>query len=86
MRRHLGVRAERVRDDPQRARSRGVDRLATARRRRSAVRRRAGIGADEAVLLSVGRLEENKGFHVLAAALGALREHGTALQQAAGAG
>ena len=39
------------------------------------VRRAAGIGDDETVLLSVGRLEENKGFHVLAAALGALRDH-----------
>jgi glycogen(starch) synthase len=28
------------------------------------------------ILLSVGRLEENKGFHILAAALGALRERG----------
>jgi glycosyltransferase involved in cell wall biosynthesis len=32
--------------------------------------------ADETVLLSVGRLEENKGFHILAAALGALQERG----------
>jgi glycosyltransferase involved in cell wall biosynthesis len=33
------------------------------------------VGDEELVLLSVGRLEENKGFHVLAAALGALRDH-----------
>ena len=39
------------------------------------VRREAGIGRGEVVLLSVGRLEENKGFHNLAAALGALKEH-----------
>jgi glycogen(starch) synthase len=39
------------------------------------VRLDAGVGADETVLLSVGRLEENKGFHILAAALGALKEH-----------
>ncbi len=45
------------------------------------VRREAGIGPDERVLLSVGRIETNKGFHVLAAALGALREHGTALER-----
>ena len=31
---------------------------------------------DEILLLSVGRLEENKGLHVLAAALGALQEQG----------
>ena len=31
------------------------------------------------VLLSVGRLEENKGFHVLAAALAALRDHSPAI-------
>ena len=39
------------------------------------VRGAAGIGAGEAVLLSVGRLEENKGFHYLARALAALRDH-----------
>ena len=42
----------------------------------SRIRRAAGIAPDDDVLVSVGRLEENKGFHVLAAALGALREHG----------
>lgn len=40
------------------------------------IRRQAGIAPGELVLLSVGRIEENKGFHVLAAALGALRRHG----------
>jgi glycogen synthase len=39
------------------------------------VRAAAGIRPDEVVLLSVGRLEANKGFHVLAAALAALRDH-----------
>lgn len=39
------------------------------------VRSEAGIGPDEVVLLSVGRLEENKGFHLLAQALSGLREH-----------
>ena len=42
---------------------------------RRRVRREAGIAPGEVVLLSVGRLEHNKGFHVLAAALGALRDH-----------
>lgn len=39
------------------------------------IRREAGIGAGEIVLLSVGRLEQNKGFHLLAAALAALQAH-----------
>ncbi len=39
------------------------------------IREEAGIPADEVVLLSVGRIEENKGFHVLASALAALRNH-----------
>ena len=41
----------------------------------------AGIGRDDIVLLSVGRLEENKGFHHLAAALGALSAHGGRLPE-----
>ena len=41
----------------------------------------AGIGRDDVVLLSVGRLEENKGFHHLAAALGALAAHGGRLPE-----
>ena len=45
------------------------------------VRLAAGIGRDEVVLLSVGRLEENKGFHHLAAALGALAAHGGRLPE-----
>ena len=59
---------------------RWLDRLAThgdgAR-----VRLAAGIGRDDVVLLSVGRLEENKGFHHLAAALGALAAHGGRLPE-----
>jgi glycosyltransferase involved in cell wall biosynthesis len=45
------------------------------------VRAEAGIGPDETVLLSVGRLEANKGFHLLAQALAALREHSGRLSQ-----
>jgi len=37
-------------------------------------RERAGIGRSEAVLLSVARLERNKGLHVLADALGSLKD------------
>jgi glycosyltransferase involved in cell wall biosynthesis len=38
------------------------------------VRERAGIGPGEIVLLSVARLERNKGLHVLADALGSLKD------------
>ena len=40
------------------------------------IRRRAGLNPENTVLLSVGRLEQNKGFHILAEALGALANHG----------
>jgi glycogen(starch) synthase len=39
------------------------------------IRRQSGMADDEVVLVSVGRIEENKGFHILAAALAALRDH-----------
>ena len=40
-----------------------------------AIRARHRIRDDDTVLLSVGRLEQNKGFDVLAGALAALRDH-----------
>jgi glycosyltransferase involved in cell wall biosynthesis len=40
------------------------------------LRRQFEITPDEIVLFSAGRLEENKGFHVLLQALSAVREHG----------
>ena len=43
------------------------------------LRQRHGIGADELVLLSVGRLEHNKGLDVLAEALGRLSQTGEPL-------
>lgn len=80
VRQHLHVPAERVRVIPNALDLRWLDRLATpgdgAR-----VRLAAGIGKDDVVLLSVGRLEENKGFHHLAAALGALAAHGGRLPE-----
>ncbi len=74
VRSHLGVPPERVRVIPNALDLRAVDALATPADG-TRVRREAGIGDDEAVLLSVGRIEENKGFQVLAAALAALRDH-----------
>ena len=43
------------------------------------VKREAGIRSGAFVLLSVGRLERNKGFHILAPALAALRDHSARL-------
>ncbi len=45
------------------------------------VRAAAGIAAGDLVLLSVGRLERNKGFHILAPALAALRDHSPRLAE-----
>ena len=75
VRHHLGLAARPRRHDPQRDRSRVAGRAGNRGRRRPASGAASGIGDDETVLLSVGRLEENKGFHVLAAALAALRDH-----------
>jgi glycosyltransferase involved in cell wall biosynthesis len=66
--RHLGVDATRVRVIPNAIDIDACDRLAdgaSGRRLRAA----HGIGQEELVLLSVGRLQANKGFHVLADAL-----------------
>ena len=80
VREHLHVPSERIGIIPNALDLRWLDRLAThgdgAR-----VRLAAGIGRDDIVLLSVGRLEENKGFHHLAAALGALSAHGGRLPE-----
>jgi glycosyltransferase involved in cell wall biosynthesis len=72
---HLRVPSERVQVIPNALDLAWVDSLAgpaDGQRMRST----AAIGPDDVVLVSVGRLEQNKGFHVLAAALGALHEHG----------
>jgi glycogen synthase len=74
VRAHLGLPADRIVIIPNAIDLRWLDQLATDRDALD-VRRAAGIADDEIVLLSVGRLEENKGFHILAAALGALRDH-----------
>ncbi len=79
VRQHLEVPAERVRVIPNALDLHWLDRLAS-HADAARVRLAAGIGRDDVVLLSVGRLEENKGFHHLAAALGALAAHGGRLQ------
>jgi glycosyltransferase involved in cell wall biosynthesis len=71
---HLKVPRDRVRVIPNALDLQIVDGLATPADG-VRVRQAAGIAADELVLLSVGRLEENKGFHVLADALAALSGH-----------
>jgi glycogen synthase len=80
VREHLRVPAERIRVIPNALDLRWLDSLASpgdgARRRLA-----AGVGRDDVVLLSVGRIEENKGFHHLAAALGALTAHGGRLPE-----
>ena len=79
--RHLEVADARVRTIPN-----GIDLVETTQTAGPAdgrlMRERHGIGADEPVLLSVGRLEYNKGFDVLAAALGRTARDGGALDRA----
>jgi glycosyltransferase involved in cell wall biosynthesis len=50
------------------------------------LRQRHGIGAGEIVLLSVGRLEQNKGFDVMATALGQAGQPAGRSRRSAGAG
>jgi glycogen(starch) synthase len=74
VRSHLGVPAERVRVIPNALDLTIVDALAGPADG-ARVRRDAGVAPGDVVLLSVGRIEENKGFQVLTAALAALRDH-----------
>jgi glycogen synthase len=74
VRAHLELPAERVRVIPNALDLRIVDALAGPSDG-VRIRRQAGIPDDDVVLLSVGRIEENKGFHVLVAALAALGDH-----------
>jgi len=75
VRRHLGVEADRVRVVPNAIDLDACDHLAGPEDGRR-LRALHDIGDEEAVLLSVGRLEANKGFHVLAQALSRLGQPG----------
>jgi glycosyltransferase involved in cell wall biosynthesis len=75
VRQHLDVEAARVRTIPNALNLRWVDSIAAAGDG-ARVRAAAGIAGDEIVVLSASRIEENKGFHVLAAALKALQTQG----------
>ena len=80
VRRHLEVDPARISVIPNALDLRWVDSLATfddGVRVRSA----AGIGREELVVLSVSRVEENKGFHFLADALKALQAHSGRLSE-----
>jgi glycogen synthase len=75
---HLHVDRSHVRTIPNALNLPWVDSLATAADG-ARVRTAAGVAADETVLVSAGRIEENKGFQVLVSALHALDGHGAAL-------
>jgi len=74
VREHLQVPAERIATIPNALDLEYLDVLAGAADA-ARVRRNAQLDSKDVVLLSVGRIEQNKGFHVLAQALAALREH-----------
>ena len=74
VRTHLAVDPARVHVVPNAVDLETIDRArASATATAGTLRTRLGLAAGERLLLSVGRLEENKGFHVLAAALAELR-------------
>jgi len=77
VRQHLRVSGDRIRVIPNALDLPSLDSLAPPGSA-DAVRTSAGIGPHECVVLSVGRLEANKGFLFLASALAALRDHGSA--------
>jgi glycosyltransferase involved in cell wall biosynthesis len=72
---HLRVPADRVCVIPNGVDLESLDSLARPEDG-ARVRANAGIAPDEALILSVGRIEKNKGFHILVDALAAIRLHG----------
>jgi glycogen(starch) synthase len=73
--RHLGIPRERMHTIPNALDLPAVDAL-TDQATVGALRTRHKVGLGETVLLSVGRLEASKGFHVLLRAIAAVRDHG----------
>jgi glycosyltransferase involved in cell wall biosynthesis len=72
---HLGIPRERMTTIPNALDLRVID-ASTDADASARLRVQHGIAPDERVLLSVGRLEVSKGFHVLLRALAASRDHG----------
>jgi glycogen synthase len=74
VRTHLGIDPARIRVVPNAVDLETIDRArAQADGPAAALRAGLGLATGERLLISVGRLEENKGFHVLAEALGRLQ-------------
>jgi glycosyltransferase involved in cell wall biosynthesis len=74
VRQHLRVARDRIRVIPNAVDLEWIDAHATIEDGRR-IRQANQLAVHDTVLLSVGRLEENKGFHILADALAALRSH-----------
>jgi glycosyltransferase involved in cell wall biosynthesis len=73
--RHLKIPRERLRTIPNALDLPAIDAVADPGLA-AELRRRSGLSSDALVLFSAGRLEENKGFHILLQALAAARDHG----------
>lgn len=77
VRKHLGVADDAIAVVPNGVDLDELDRLTSPDGARK-IRERLGLGAEDVLLVGVGRLEENKGFHHLVSALGQLSAAGSA--------